>query len=169
MEITKPAFAALAAATLLFAAPATADDAAQSGAEVGKWTQDYQAALRLAAEKDVPVFLKFTGSDWCGWCKLMEKNVFREPAFSDWAATNAVLVSIDFPQAENVPTVPEAFKARNRHLAQVYGVQGFPTYFVLSPSGKTLGTLGASRDATAGAFVAAGSEIAAKGRTAPKD
>lgn len=136
------------AAALALAAAAAADDAATSGAEAGKWTQDLEAATKLAAEKGLPAILKFTGSDWCPWCKHMERQVFSKDEFKRWAVTNVVLVSLDYPRGENVGTVPDAFKERNRKMLDEYGVTGFPTYFVLSPSGERLGVLGASRDAT---------------------
>ena len=60
---------------------AVADDKpATKGAELGEWTMDVSAAKKLAKSKNKPVFLCFTGSDWCGWCKLMEKNVFSADA-----------------------------------------------------------------------------------------
>ena len=142
-----------AAAAVALAAAASADDADKRGAQVGKWTQDHEAAVKLAEEKNLPLFLKFTGSDWCGWCMLMEEKVFSDKAFKRWASTNIVLVSLDFPRGKNVKTVPDAFKERNKKLASEYGVGGFPTYFVLSPSGARLGRMGASRDATAEKFL----------------
>jgi len=98
-----------------------------------------------------PVFLCFTGSDWCGWCKLMEKNVFSADAWEDYAEKNLVLVWIDFPRDKTL--VPEKFVSRNRELAQKYKVQGYPTYVILSSSGKELGRLGASRSATPEEFI----------------
>ncbi len=37
------------------------------GAKVGHWTMDFEAAKKIAAEKNLPLLLNFTGSDWCGW------------------------------------------------------------------------------------------------------
>ena len=141
--------AILAASPLL----APADDAAKHGAEPGKWTQDYDAAVALSKERNLPLFLKFTGSDWCSWCMLMEKQVFNEKVFQDWAKDNILLVSLDFPRGKNSKTVPDRYKDRNKKLAGDYGVTGFPTYFVLSPDGTRLGQMGARKDYTADAFL----------------
>lgn len=131
---------------------AVADDKpATKGAELGEWTMDVSAAKKLAKSKNKPVFLCFTGSDWCGWCKLMEKNVFSADAWEDYAEKNLVLVWIDFPRDKTL--VPEKFVSRNRELAQKYKVQGYPTYVILSSSGKELGRLGASRSATPEEFI----------------
>lgn len=125
---------------------------AVSGAEVGRWTQDFDAAQKLAAERNLPVLVNFTGSDWCGWCKLMDKKVFAEEEWQNFAKDNVVLAYINFPQ--NKKLVPMHFVARNQQLAKKYGVRGYPTYIVLSPDGKSVwGQLGASIDANPKDFI----------------
>ena len=126
---------------------------AVSGAEVGKWTQDYDAAQKLAAEKKLPILINFTGSDWCGWCMLMDKKVFSQDEWKNFAKDNVVLAYINFPR--NKALVPMHFVTRNSQLAEKYGIKGYPTYIVLSSDGKTvLGKLGASRDANPKDFIA---------------
>ena len=67
----------------------------------GEWTSDFEAAKKTSKEKNLPMMLDFTGSDWCGWCKLMDRKVFAEKAWDDWAKTNVVCVTIDFPRDES--------------------------------------------------------------------
>ncbi len=123
------------------------------GARVGVWTQDYDAAVALATSNNLPLMINFTGSDWCGWCKLMDKKVFSTDEWKKWAAKNIVLAFIDFPQNDSL--VPKKYVARNRKLAETYGVRGYPTYVVVNPAdGKTLGRLGASKSATPAGFIA---------------
>ncbi|MGI6496353.1 MAG: thioredoxin family protein [Kiritimatiellia bacterium] len=120
--------------------------AAAMGAEVGAWTQDYDAALALAAEKDLPILLNFTGSDWCPWCVLMEEKVFTTETWGAWAKEHVVQVFIDFPRDKT--RVPMPYVVRNRKLQKQYDVEGYPTYIVLAADGKTvLGRFGASRTA----------------------
>ena len=64
------------AVAALFSAAATAADVADKGAELGKWTSDAPAAQELSKTSGKPLFIQFTGSDWCGWCKLMDGKVF---------------------------------------------------------------------------------------------
>ena len=132
---------------------ASADEPAiaLSEAELGAWTQDYAAATNAAATDGKPVFLDFTGSDWCGWCLRMERQVFSTQEWKDWAATNIYLVTLDFPRDKS--KVPEDFQKRNRELSKQYGVRGYPTYIVLDSKGEKLGQLGASRDATPAKFI----------------
>lgn len=130
------------------AAPAT------NGAAPGEWTMDFDAARALAAEQGRPILLNFTGSDWCGWCRLMERQVFSQDAWRQYAQKNLVLVWIDFPKDKSL--VPEAFVERNAELMRQFEVGGFPTYFLLDSDGTTrLGQTGAERDATPQSFIAA--------------
>jgi thioredoxin-related protein len=153
------AISAIAAATILLSnAAVRAEDADKSGAALGKWTQDFDAATKLAKEKQLPILLNFSGSDWCGWCKLMAKNVFSTEEWSAYAKENIVMVLLDFPKDKSL--VPEAFLARNEELQQKYEVRGFPTYIILDSDGQTvLGQLGASREATPASFI---SDLTAK-------
>jgi nucleoredoxin len=134
------------------AAPADDGRPAISGAEVGVWTQDLAAAQILAKEKQLPLLLNFTGSDWCGWCKLMDRNVFSQDEWKQWAKKNIVLAYIDTPRDKSL--VPEKFVGRNQQLAQQYSVSGFPTYILLKADGQSeIARLGASREATAQSFI----------------
>ncbi len=145
--------AILALATALILAIAAPGWAAEmtKGAEVGVWTQDIDAATLLAKEKKLPVLVDFTGSDWCGWCKLMQGKVFTTEAFRNYAKTALVLVKIDFPRDKS--KVPAEYHARNQKLQQQYGVKGYPTYVILSSEGKAIGRMSADRDATPEKFI----------------
>ena len=122
------------------------------GVEPGQWTQDVDAAKAYAAEKELPLLYNFTGSDWCGWCKLMDRQVFSKEEWSGWAKDNIVLVWIDFPRDKSL--VPEKYTARNEKISREFGVQGFPTYFVLDSNGETvIGRAGASQDASPEKFI----------------
>lgn len=123
------------------------------GAVPGKWTMDFDAAKKVAAAKRLPILLDFSGSDWCGWCKLMEKKVFLEKNWHDYATNNIVMVIIDFPQDDTI--VPEKYRARNETLKEKYGVEGFPAFIVLDDDAqRVLGKLGAGEDKTPESFIA---------------
>jgi len=124
-----------------------------SGATPGEWTQAYQAAKAIAAEKGLPILLNFSGSDWCYWCKLMDKQVFSKQEWKDWAKDNLVMVLIDFPRDKSL--VPAEYVARNEGLLKKYSVAGFPTFILLSSDAQAvLGQLGNSRNATPKSFIA---------------
>ena len=122
------------------------------GAEPGEWTHDWDAATAAAKKDGKPVFVNFTGSDWCGWCKLLKRQVFTQPEWGAWASNHVYLVHLDFPNDKAL--VPEKYRERNRDLSRRYKVGGYPTCFLLDPATlKSLGTFGASRDANAAAFI----------------
>lgn len=106
------------------------------------WLTDYPAAVKQAVAEKKPLLLDFTGSDWCGWCIKLDKEVFSQKTFVDYAAKNLVLVKLDFPS--NKPQ-SEGEKKQNEALAKKYDIQGFPTIVVLDSNEKKLGQLGYQR------------------------
>ncbi len=115
---------------------ATALLALAASAAEGPWLTSLPDALAQAKKDNKIVLMDFTGSDWCGWCIKMKKDTLDKPAFTGWAAKNAVLVMVDFPNSK--PQTAELKKA-NEALKKKHGVQGFPTYVALDASGKEIG------------------------------
>ena len=106
------------------------------------WMTDFEAAKVKAKAENKPMLLDFTGSDWCGWCIKLDKEVFSEAAFKDYAAAELVLVELDFPRGKEQSA---ELKAQNEALAKQYGVRGFPTILVLSPEGELIEKTGYQR------------------------
>lgn len=46
---------------------------------------DFEAAKATAQAEGKPLFLYFTGSDWCVWCIRLEEEVFSREAFVNYA------------------------------------------------------------------------------------
>ncbi|MBM4148467.1 MAG: thioredoxin family protein [Lentisphaerae bacterium] len=115
-------------------------------ADEGGWTTDFSAAKKEAAKRGVPILADFSGSDWCGWCIRLDKEVFSEADFRKFAADNFVLFLADFPNAK---PQTDALKAQNAALAEKYGVQGFPTVLILDAEGKVIGKTGYRRGGAA--------------------
>ncbi len=122
------------------------------GVAPGKITQDYDAAMAYAKEKKLPVLLIFTGSDWCGWCKIMDANVFTKPEWIESTKDTLVQVWIDFPKDKSL--VPEKYHARNKKLSEKYSIEGYPTYCVLGSDGSIIDKLGAGKTKTPESFKA---------------
>lgn len=110
---------------------------ARSGAQVGAWTTDYEAAIKLAAEKKVPVILNFTGSDWCKYCKLLIRDVFNQKDWQDWVADKFIFVYLDFPR--NPELLSEDLLKQNSDLREKFGVEAFPTLLILEDDASLLG------------------------------
>jgi thioredoxin-related protein len=114
-------------------------EAAPSSQAKPGWITSYEQGQQEAKAGDKLVLLDFTGSDWCGWCKLLDKEIFSQPAFKEYASKNLVLVELDFPRQKDIAA---ATKIQNERLAIKYRVQGFPTIIVLNGDGKKIAEFG---------------------------
>jgi thioredoxin-related protein len=123
---------------LLFLVIATMVSAISARAEIS-WLTDYQQAQQQAKANHKLLLLDFTGSDWCGWCMRLRKEVFSKPEFQEYANKNLVLMEVDFPRGKEQS---RTIRVQNQNLAQQYGIDGFPTIIVLNGEGKVVGALG---------------------------
>ena len=104
------------------------------------WLDDYDAALKKAADENKHIVVDFSGSDWCGWCKRLDKEVFATDEFKKAASEKYVLLMVDSPMKKSLLT-PKAAK-ENPKLVEKFGVNGFPTVVVLDPKGEEVCRLG---------------------------
>jgi len=100
-----------------------------------EWLTNYSKAVEQAKESDKAILLDFTGSDWCPWCIKMKKETLDTGAFRDYAEKNLVLMEVDFPQ--NKPQ-PDSVKKQNAELGKKFKADGFPTFVVVSKTGRVL-------------------------------
>jgi len=103
------------------------------------WETDFAKASASASKTGAYLLLDFSGSDWCGWCMKLEKEVFSKPEFQAYAKTNLVCVLLDFPHQR---FQPPKLKKQNGELAKKYGIEGFPSVLILSPEGELVGRTG---------------------------
>ncbi len=103
------------------------------------WETDLEIASLTTKASGKFMLLDFSGSDWCGWCIKLEKEVFSQNAFKDFAEKNLVCVLVDFPRKK---MQTGELKQQNRDLATKYGIQGYPTIIILSPDGEPVGKTG---------------------------
>lgn len=97
------------------------------------WLTDYDAALKQARDEGKLVFIDFTGSDWCGWCIKLKSEVFDTREFEAFASANLVLLEVDFPRRKALSAKQAA---SNQALAGKFGVEGYPTVFIVGGDGK---------------------------------
>lgn len=103
------------------------------------WTDDYEAARLQAKAENRFLLLDFTGSDWCGWCKKLDAEVFAKGDFKNYAKANLVCVTVDFPRNS---TLKKKVAEQNEQLAKTFGVHGYPSIIILDPSGNKLNKVG---------------------------
>jgi len=114
-----------------------------------EWLTDFNQAKKEAAEKKLPILADFSGSDWCGWCIKLDKEVFSQKEFKAFAKDRVVLFRADFPRAKELKA---EIKAQNEQLSKTYGIKGFPTVLLLDADGKVIARTGYRRGG-AGAYV----------------
>ena len=100
-----------------------------ANAQEQEWHTDFDKAMKLSEESKKPLLLFFTGSDWCGWCIRLQKEVLKTPEFATWAKENVILVELDFPKRT---AQPDALKQQNASLARSLKVQGYPTIWLVN-------------------------------------
>lgn len=131
MNLTLGAIALGTALTLLPSVFAEGDD----------WVADFDAAAAQAKKEGKDLLVDFTGSDWCGWCIKLDKEVFAHDAFLQPATKQYVLVSLDFPKSREAKAkVPNP--KRNEELQKKYEVRGFPTILLMTADGEVYGQTG---------------------------
>jgi thioredoxin-related protein len=97
------------------------------------WHTDINKAMEVSKKSKKPLLLFFTGSDWCGWCIRLQKEVLKTPEFATWAKESVVLVELDFPR--RTPQTPEIVK-QNSEIQQMFAVRGYPTVWLVNASKK---------------------------------
>lgn len=103
------------------------------------WVEDYEKGVAQAKKVGKIALVDFTGSDWCGWCIKLDKEVFSQAKFKEYAKANLVLIEVDFPQLK---PLPKSKQEKHDALAKDYGIKGYPSVVLLDAAGKKIGQLG---------------------------
>ena len=104
------------------------------------WHYSLEVAKQIAKKEHKYILLNFSGSDWCGPCVRMRKELFDSKVFKEMASSYLVLVNADFPRKKkNQPTAEQ--KKINDELAEKYNGQGiFPYTLLLDSNGEIIKT-----------------------------
>jgi thioredoxin-related protein len=102
------------------------------------WHYNLDEAKQLAAKEHKYILLNFSGSDWCGPCIRMHKEIFDDSSFQQFAGSALVMVNADFPRNKKNQLSKEQ-QALNDKMADEYNSQGaFPYTVLLDTNGKVL-------------------------------
>jgi thioredoxin-related protein len=102
------------------------------------WLINFEEAKQESKQTGKPILLYFSGSDWCGPCIKLKKEMFDSETFKEYASSHLILMQADFPRTKkNQPD--KSTMAQNEALAEKYNTGGvFPRVLLLNGEGKVL-------------------------------
>jgi thioredoxin-related protein len=102
------------------------------------WMGDFNVAKTEAAQTHKLILINFSGSDWCGPCIRLRKEILESGIFENYASDHLVLVRADFPRQKKNQLSKEQTKL-NEALADKYNADGkFPFTLLVDENGKVL-------------------------------
>ena len=118
------------------------------------WMGDFDTAKVKAANEHKLILVNFSGSDWCGPCIRLRKEILESDAFTNYASDKLVLVRADFPRQKKNQLSKDQVKL-NEALADKYNADcKFPYTLLIDEKGKVLRTWDGFPDETPEQFIA---------------
>jgi thioredoxin-related protein len=108
---------------------AEADGVAADASGGINWFRNVYEAKSAASERDV-IMMVDVYTDWCHWCKELDKKVFTD---SQVIALSRDMVNLKVDAEDD---------GEGTRLARKYGVQGFPTILFLTADGQEIDRIG---------------------------
>ncbi len=108
-----------------------------SGGEL-KW-RTFDAGLAEAKQSNKKILLDVY-TDWCGWCKKLDKDVYANDKVA--AYLNKAYVIIKLNAESNGKLTYRDKSLTEGGLAQAFGVRGYPTIIFLDSNGEPINSLG---------------------------
>ena len=108
----------------------------------GEWHVRMDTALDAARREHKKILVLKTGSDWCGYCKKLYREVLSNSEFTDFARKKLILVYLDLPRSQ----MPESQMLYNRALSDALRFSGgVPSIIVLDENGRSIGRISGYR------------------------
>jgi thioredoxin-related protein len=102
------------------------------------WSGNFDETLNKAKATHKLIVINFSGSDWCGPCIRLRKEILETSTFEDYAKDHLLLVRADFPRQRKNQLSKEQTQ-RNEALADKYNPDGkFPFTLLVDEHGKVL-------------------------------
>lgn len=102
------------------------------------WGSNLETAQQIAQKEHKAILLYFSGSDWCGPCIKLKKEVLESDEFQQYSENHLVMVRADFPRMKKNQLSKEQ-TAYNESLAEKYNPEGkFPLTVLLDANGKKI-------------------------------
>lgn len=117
------------------------------------WLGNFETAKTQAKQEHKLILINFSGSDWCGPCIRLRKEILESSIFETYANSHLVLVRADFPRQKKNQLSKDQVKL-NEALADIYNKDGkFPYTLMVDEHGKVLKAWDGFPDETPEQFV----------------
>ena len=106
-------------------------------AEEIKWV-DFNTGYALAKKKN-KIMLVDVYTDWCGWCKRMDRDAYAKPRVAELINKDYVAIKFN-PEIEGAVYSYEGKNYTGPQLAAVIGknqITGYPTTVFINPNAKS--------------------------------
>ena len=100
------------------------------------WQPNFELAQNKSKIDNKKMLIYFTGSDWCGPCKMLDVDFFESDEFKVIATKEFILYKADSPR--NVDLVTATQKKDNRILKSKFNIFSYPTIVLIDSNGKLL-------------------------------
>jgi len=99
-----------------------------------KWT-NYTDGMKQAAAANKKVLVDVY-TDWCGWCKKMEKDTYSDESVKNYLMENYILVKLNAESDTKEFVGDEEYSQAD--IARAYHVNGYPTTIFLTSNGESI-------------------------------
>ena len=103
------------------------------------WLTNFDTAQARARSEKKLLLIEFTGSDWCPPCVMLERQVFSQPEFKEYAAQHLVLLEVDFPRMKELS---DGTESRERKTGGTIWNRRIPDHHHPGLEGRKIGELG---------------------------
>jgi thioredoxin-related protein len=110
------------------------ESAAESSAAEIKW-HSFDEGVALARQQNKKILVDVY-TDWCGWCKKMDKDVYSNGAVGQTMTSNFIAVKLNAESQKGVTF--DGTPMNEASLAGAMGVTGYPTIVFLDPAAKPI-------------------------------
>jgi thioredoxin-related protein len=100
------------------------------------WEESFRIALKKSKKEKKPVLIYFTGSDWCGPCKVLDEKLFSTKKFKDLSDRDFILYKADNPRNKDLLTSDQI--KENSKLIRKFKVKSYPTIIAVNHKGKEI-------------------------------